>query len=120
MKDNVKDLAIKIARLNANDLRELEGALLNNGISATLYRFSPTTSMWDNKSETYGVYLKRTGNRKLLLIKTIKELLGLGLKEAKDIVDSCPCVITELSYESAEGLKNELQNCGATIEIRES
>ena len=120
MKDSIKDIARQIARMSGDDISELESALIQNGIGATLYRFSPIDGMWDKKSDIYGVFMRKTGDRKLLLVKTIKEFFGMGLKEAKDIVNACPCVVREMSYELAEELKRELEACGATIEIHEA
>lgn len=117
MKDNIKEIARKIARLSKFDISELEAALLNNGISATLYRFSPINSIWDEE-KTYNLFLRKTGDRKLMLLKRIKEELGLGLREAKQIVDSAPCVVLEnTSIERAEELKEILDECGAITEI---
>ena len=117
MKENVKEIARKIARLSKSDIGELEGALLNNGISATLYRFSPINSIWDEE-KTYNLFLRKTGNTKLILHKTITEELGIGLKEAKNVVDSAPCVVLEnTTLDRAESLKEKLDECGATTEI---
>jgi len=115
----INKIAKEIAKLSPVKLDELTSALLAHDISATIYRFGTPTDYSDISDIKYGVFISKTGDRKLLLLKTIKELFEIGLKEAKDIVDSCPCVIKELSYELAEGLKNELEECGATVEIRE-
>lgn len=112
----IREIAKKIATLSSVKLDELCSTLLEYNISATMYSFGTPTDIPDIK---YGVFMSKTGDRKLLLIKTLKELFEIGLKEAKDIVDSCPCIIRELSYELAEGLKRELEACGATVEIKE-
>lgn len=117
MKDNVKEIARKMARMSSSDLNDLSTALMQNGISATLYRFSPVNSMWDEE-KTYNLFLRKTGYRKLLLVKTLKEELGIGLKEAKNIVDSAPCVVLEnTTLERAESLKEALDECEAMTEI---
>jgi len=119
MKTNIKDLARKIARLSKADLNELETALMENGIVGTLYKTN-TDSIFENR-DNYDVVMTRTGRTKLMLIKTIKETLGWGLKESKDLVDSVPCVVKEsVGNEEAFDLKEILEEAGATIEIRES
>ena len=111
----INKIANEIAKLSSIELDELSTALLENNISATLYRFSGIPS--ENKT-TATVVLRNTGIRKLMLVKTLKEYMGIGLKEAKDIVDSVPCVIIEdISIEAAEMFKEALDECGATVEI---
>ena len=65
------------------------------------------------------VILKTPGCSKLQVVKAVKEVLNFGLKEAKDLVDSAPCVVKEkLSYEEATNLKKALEEAGATVEIK--
>ena len=67
----------------------------------------------------FDVYLKSFGGQKLQVIKAIKQIIGLGLKESKDLVDSAPCVICSgVMNVEAETLRTELENVGATVEIR--
>ena len=67
----------------------------------------------------FDVILQSTGSAKLALIKAIQELAGLGLKEAKDIVDAAPTVLTKgVTRNEAEVLKRELEEIGAEITIR--
>ena len=121
MKDNIKDIARQMARMSSSDLNDLSTALMENGISATIYRFSPTVSIWDDKPDTCALYLRRTGDRKLLLVKTIKELFGYGLKEAKNAVDNYPCFITrDIPREEAERMAKILNETGAYVVIKEN
>ena len=121
MKTNIKDIARKMARMSSADLDELSTALMQNGISATMYRFSPVNSMWDDKPETCALYLRRTGNRKLLLLKTIKELFGWGLKETKNLIDDYPCFIkTDMPREEAEKIMKILNDTGSYVVIKEN
>ena len=65
------------------------------------------------------VILKNPGCSMLHVVKTVKDVCGFGLKEAKDLVDSAPCVVKEnLSYEEATNLKKALEEAGATVEIK--
>ena len=71
-------------------------------------------------TELYDVILKDAGVMKLAAVKVVKEFFGLGLKEAKDLVDAAPCNLKEgISKADAEALKESLEECGATIELRE-
>jgi large subunit ribosomal protein L7/L12 len=71
----------------------------------------------EEKSE-FTVVLKEAGASKLAVVKAVKELTGLGLKEAKDIVDGAPANIKEgVSKAEAEGLKKSLEEAGAVVEL---
>ena len=70
------------------------------------------------KSE-FDVVLKSAGGSKLAVVKLVKELTGLGLKEAKDLVDNTPSSIKEaVSKDDAEGLKKSLEEAGAEVELK--
>ena len=72
----------------------------------------------EEKSE-FDVILKAAGGSKLAVVKLVKELTGLGLKEAKGIVDSAPAPIKEgISKDEAEGLKKSLEEAGAEVELK--
>jgi len=67
----------------------------------------------------FTVVLKETGPSKLAVVKAVKELTGLGLKEAKDLVDSAPSNIKEgVTKAEAEGLKKSLEEAGAVVELK--
>ena len=68
--------------------------------------------------DRFTVVLKDAGASKLAVVKAVKELTGLGLKEAKDIVDGAPSNIKEgVSKAEAEGLKKSLEEAGAVVEL---
>ena len=72
----------------------------------------------EEKSE-FDVILKAAGGSKLAVVKLVKELTGLGLKEAKDIVDGAPAPIKEgVSKDEAEALKTQLEGAGAEVELK--
>ncbi len=72
----------------------------------------------DEKSE-FDVILKAAGGSKLAVVKLVKELTGLGLKEAKDIVDGAPAPIKEgIAKDEAEALKTQLEGAGAEVELK--
>ena len=68
---------------------------------------------------SFDVILKSGGAQKLAVVKLVKDLTGLGLKEAKDLVDGAPKPVKEgVSKEDAEGLKKQLEEAGAEVEIK--
>ena len=68
---------------------------------------------------SFDVVLKSAGSAKLQVVKLVKELTGLGLKEAKEIVDGAPSVVKEgLAKADAEGLKKQLEEAGAEVELK--
>ena len=71
----------------------------------------------EEKSE-FDVILKEAGASKLKVVKAVKELTGLGLKDAKDIVDSAPKAVKEgVAKDEAEGIKKSLEEAGAVVEL---
>lgn len=67
----------------------------------------------------FDVILKAAGGSKLAVVKLVKELTGLGLKEAKEMVDSAPTTLKEgVAKDEAEGLKSSLEEAGAEVEVK--
>ena len=67
----------------------------------------------------FDVILKEAGASKLQVVKSVKELTGLGLKEAKDIVDSAPKTVKEgVNKAGAEGIQKALEEAGAVVELK--
>ena len=72
----------------------------------------------EEKSE-FDVILKAAGGSKLAVVKLVKELTGLGLKEAKELVDAAPSPLKEgIAKDEAEALKNSLEEAGAEVELK--
>ena len=72
----------------------------------------------EEKSE-FDVILKAAGGSKLAVVKLVKELTGLGLKDAKEIVDSAPKAVKEgVAKDEAEGIKKSLDEAGAEVELK--
>ncbi len=68
---------------------------------------------------SFDVILKACGPNKLAIVKLVKDLTGLGLKEAKDVVDAAPKAVKEgVSKDEAEGLKKSLEEAGAEVEVK--
>ena len=71
------------------------------------------------EKSSFDVILKGAGANKLAIVKAVKELTGLGLKEAKDIVDGAPAPIKEgVAKDEAEALKKQLEEAGAEVELK--
>ncbi|RCH56666.1 50S ribosomal protein L7/L12 [Mucilaginibacter hurinus] len=68
---------------------------------------------------SFDVILKEAGGQKLAVVKLVKDLTGLGLKEAKDLVDGAPKEVkTGVSKEEAQALKSQLEEAGAVVEVK--
>ena len=71
------------------------------------------------EKSTFDVILKEAGGQKLAVVKAVKELTGLGLKEAKDLVDGAPKELKAgVAKDEAEALKKQLEEAGAVVEIK--
>jgi large subunit ribosomal protein L7/L12 len=118
MEKNIKQIARTISKFSTSEIDELSSILTHTyGIHANIYRYTAGILSTDEPT-TATVFLRKTGGQKLLLVKTLKEYLGIGLREAKDTVDNAPCVVIEdTSIENAETLKDALEECGAVVEI---
>ena len=79
---------------------------------------APAAAAEEEKTE-FDVVLKDVGSEKIKVIKVVREITGLGLKEAKDLVDGAPKVLKEgVSKEEAEGIKTKLEAEGAKVTIK--
>lgn len=73
----------------------------------------------EEEKSSFDVVLKAVGPSKLQVVKLVKELTGLGLKEAKELVDGAPSTVKEgLAKADAEGLKKQLEEVGAEVELK--
>ncbi len=122
----LKEFAEQLVSLSVKEVNELANILKDEyGIepaAAAVAVAGPETGGGDaggeEKSE-FDVVLKAAGGSKLAVVKLVKELTGLGLKEAKDIVDSAPKAIKEgVAKDEAEALKTQLEEAGAEVELK--
>ncbi len=121
----LKDFAEKLVNLTVKEVNELADILKEEyGIepaAAAVAVAGPAAggdAVAEEKSE-FDVILTAAGGSKLAVVKLVKELTGLGLKEAKGIVDSAPAPIKEgISKDEAEGLKKSLEEAGAEVELK--
>ncbi len=121
----LKDFAEQLVNLTVKEVNELANILKDEyGIepaAAAVAVAGPAgggEAAAEEQSE-FDVILKAAGGSKLAVVKLVKELTGLGLKEAKGIVDSAPAPIKEgISKDEAEGLKKSLEEAGAEVELK--
>ena len=79
---------------------------------------APAAAAAEEKTE-FDVVLKEAGAKKLDVIKAVREITGLGLKDAKDLVEGAPKVVKEgAPKESAEAIKKQLEDAGAVVELK--
>lgn len=123
---DVKELAEQLVGLTVKEVNELADILKEeHGIEPAAAAVAVAgggaaggeSEAAEEKTE-FDVVLKSAGSAKLKIVKKVKELTGLGLKEAKAMVDEAPKTIKEgMPKEEAEGLKKELEDEGAEVEL---
>jgi large subunit ribosomal protein L7/L12 len=122
--EKFSDIIKKVETLNALELSELIHALEDYfGVSAsvpvTVASGTATSEGPAEEKTSFDVVLTNSGGQKIQVIKVIRELTGLGLKEAKDVVDGAPKNVKEgMNKEDAEELKKKLEEAGATVQIK--
>ena len=124
---DLKDFADKLVNLSVKEVNELATILKDEyGIEpaaapvavAAAGPSSGGEESGDDISE-FDIILTAAGGAKLQVVKAVKELTGLGLKEAKEIVDSAPKPVKEgVSKDEAEGIKKALEEAGAEVEVK--
>jgi len=120
------DLIEEIKKMSVLELSELIKALEEEfGVSATaVAAAAPAAAAGDGAdaeeaSSTVDVVLTGAGDKKIQVIKVVRAATGLGLKEAKALVDEAPKPVKEgIDREEGEKLQNELQEAGATVELK--
>ena len=123
---DLKAMAEELVNLTVKDVKELADILkdeygIEPAAAAAVAIAGPGAGdggAEEEKSE-FDVILKAAGGSKLAVVKLVKELTGLGLKEAKGIVDSAPAPIKEgVQKDEAEALKTQLEEAGAEVELK--
>lgn len=123
MSEKFNDIIEKVEKLSVLELSELVKALEEKfGVSAAAMAVAAPGAGGAAAAEektTVDVVLKAGGDQKINVIKIVKEATGLGLKEAKDLVDGAPKPVkTGLKREDAEELQKKLEAAGATVELQ--
>ncbi len=116
---DLKKLAEELVNLTVKDVKELADILKEEyGIEPAAAPAAGGAAAEVEQTE-FDVILKSAGAAKLAVVKLVKELTGLGLKEAKEVVDKAPAPLKEkVSKEEANSLKAQLEEAGAEVELK--
>jgi large subunit ribosomal protein L7/L12 len=123
---DLKALAEQLVNLSVKDVQELAGILKNDygiepaaaAVAVAAVGGGGGAAAAAEKTE-FDVILKSAGAQKLNVVKVVKDLTGLGLKEAKDLVDGAPKPVKEKTDKgTAEDIKKKLEEAGAEVEIK--
>ncbi len=125
MSEKIAEIVEKIKELTLVEASELKQALEDEfGVTAAApvvvgaAAAGGEAAAAEEKTE-FDVVLKSFGEKKINVIKVVRAHTGLGLKEAKDLVDSAPSTVKEaISKDEAEKIKTELEEAGATVELK--
>lgn len=122
---DLKAFAEQLVNLTVKEVNELAQILkdeygIEPAAAAVAVAAGPAAGAPAAEEKTsFDVVLKSAGAAKLQVVKAVKELAGLGLKEAKELVDGAPSVVKEgLSKADAENLKKSLEDAGAEVELK--
>ena len=123
---DLKKFAEDLVNLTVKEVNELAQILkdeygIEPAAAAVAVAAAPDAGGGDAAAEktSFDVILTSAGGAKLQVVKLVKELTGLGLKEAKDLVDGAPKPVKEgVSKEEAESLKSKLEEAGAEVELK--
>ena len=122
---DLKDFAEQLVNLTVKEVNELAGILKDEyGIEPAAAAVAVAAAAAGGgeaaaEQTEFDVILKAPGGAKLGVVKLVKEITGLGLKEAKGVVDSAPAPVKEgVSKEEAETIKAQLEEAGAEVEVK--
>lgn len=119
--EKITNFVEEIKTLSVLELKELVDAIQEEfGVTAVVAAAGPAATGDTAAEKTeFDVVMTSFGDKKMNVIKTVKDVCGLGLKEAKEFVESVPKTVKEgISKAEAEELKAKLEESGATIEIK--
>jgi len=123
---DIKAIAEELVNLTVKEVSELATVLkdeygIEPAAAAAVAVAGPGAGAGEAAEEKteFDVILKEAGAQKLKVVKAVKELTGLGLKEAKELVDGAPGAVKEgVSKDEAEGIKSSLEEAGAVVELK--
>jgi len=116
-----KDIISKIEEMSVLDLHELVKVFEEKfGVSAAAVAAGPAVgAVVAEEKDSYTVVLTSAGESKIGVMKVVKEALGLGLKEAKDLVDGAPATLKEgAKKDEAEDMKKKIEEAGGKVELK--
>ncbi len=120
---DIKKLAEELVNLTVLEVNELKNTLkdeygIEPAATAVAVAAAPAAAAEEEGKSEFNVVLKDAGAQKIAVIKAVKEATGLGLGEAKAIVDGAPATVKEkVKKDEAEALKKTLEEAGATVEL---
>ena len=120
---DIKKLAEELVNLTVLEVNELKNTLkdeygIEPAAAAVAVAAAPAAAAEEEGKSEFNVVLKDAGAQKIAVIKAVKEAIGLGLGEAKAIVDGAPATVKEkVKKDEAEALKKTLEEAGATVEL---
>ena len=121
MEEKFKDIVEKVEKMSVLELHELVKALEEHwGVSAAAVAPASAGSGEVKEEKTsFSAHLADAGAQKVQVIKAVKDALGMGLKEAKDLVDAVPTVLKEgMKKEDADKLKAAVEAAGGKVELK--
>ncbi len=118
VKDYIKNMTLLDAAALVKELEEELGVSAAAPVAMAPVGAGPAAAAAEEKTE-FNVILAEVGEKKIQVIKVVRELTGLGLKEAKDLVDGAPKPVKEgVAKAEAESIKKKLEEQGAKVEIK--
>jgi large subunit ribosomal protein L7/L12 len=125
MSEKVDQIVDQVAELSVLECSELVKSLEDKfGVSAAAPMMAMAAAPADGdgaaeEQTEFDVILSAVGDKKIQVIKVVRSITGLGLKEAKGLVDGAPCAVKEgLSKEEAEGVKTQIEEVGGVVELK--
>lgn len=116
--DIIKEMTVIELSELVKELETIFGVTAAAPVAATAAA-APTAAEAEEEQTEFNVILTNSGDKKIQVIKVVRTITKLGLKEAKDLVDNCPKPVVEgVSKEEAENVKKQLEESGATAEIK--
>ena len=121
--EKIQNILEEIKALSLLEANELKNAICEEfGVSAdapVMVAGGAAAPAAEATKDSWDVVLTGAGQTKMAVIKVVKEITGLGLKESKEIVDGCPKAVKEgVSEAEAEDIKKKLEEAGATVEVK--
>ena len=119
-----EDILDTIANMSVMDIVDLISAMEEKfGVSAAAAAAAPAAPAEAGAEEeaqtSFDVAMSSFGDNKISVIKAVRQITGLGLKEAKELVESAPCTVKEgLEADEAEAVKKQLEEAGAAVELK--
>ena len=118
--DLIKEMTVLELSELVKEMEEIFGVCASAPVAAFMPTQGSAAEGGEKEEQTeFDVILTSAGDKKINVIKVVREITKLGLKEAKDLVDGAPKVVSEkVSKEEAESIRKKLEEAGATVEVK--